>query len=971
MGILSDQFDIFISYVRKDNQPVSPGDQGWVARLVETLKQQFVAEGSPNLLKVFFDTNSIREGQDWESQILTALRESRYFLAVLSPDYFASDWCRREWDWWTLHEMHRHCLRDGAAPIYYVTVDGFPGPKSAREIAQWIVRRNLRPSDPAAQDAAAIQRAVSRFVPRQVYDLRRFDEKALRYLAEKSLKEQITKLAAHARQIIGRAVLAMKSPTDLPDYNPAFTGRVQDLIELRRDLALGAAGITAVVHGLGGIGKTELALAYAHAYGHDYPGGRYIIPCAGVVDWRGALDRFADLHGWTFEDRVKMNLDLHLSLLITKLQEFAAERGRCLLLCDNVESPNLLRPGTIAQLRIRDNLFHLLFTTRLPAPPDAGTAANLHWHALDSLPCDEAVALLETIVHSCPPAERPSLAELATELGGFTIAVELTGRYLLSNPADTPSALLARLRASLLPELGSKAERTGRDLFRHGEEARLDFIIGQTLASLSPAKVRALEYAAELAPDALPLAWVRQLLATDFPEFAGDNIAADTSWMQLAESLSSLRLIMRNQKAVGPGHSPDRAEVSLTNPTMLATMHRLVQEVVRARYREAAEGRREATDKIVKSACRLLREHWHEPQHRWLVPVIEATADAWLTRSERTEIQWARDASLVAFDTATVLDHIAAWNRAEPLYRRAQALIEQRMGRECAEFASIIGNLAHLLMATNRHDEAEPLLRQALAIDEKNLRPDHPTVAIRLSSLFKLLRATNRSDEAEPLIRRALAIDEKHYGPDHPKVGIRLNNLGLLLHKTNQLDKAEPLLRRALEIGERSDGPDSPEVLVRLNNLGRLLKDRNRPRKAEPLMRRAVAMAEKIYGPDHPMVATTLGGLAQLLGDLDRHSEAEPLIRRAVKIAEKSHGPDHPGVATALNDLAVLLYNTKRYSEAEPLMRRALEIDEKSYGPNHPDVARDINNLSFLLSKMNQNGKVEPLMRRHLKIVPK
>jgi hypothetical protein len=59
---------------------------------------------------------------------------------------------------------------------------------------------------------------------------------------------------------------------------------------------------------------------------------------------------------------------------------------------------------------------------------------------------------------------------------------------------------------------------------------------------------------------------------------------------------------------------------------------------------------------------------------------------------------------------------------------------------------------------------AEPLYRRALAIGESRLGPDHPNVATRLANLATLLEETNRPVKAEPFYRRALAIDEKNHG---------------------------------------------------------------------------------------------------------------------------------------------------------------------------------------------------------------
>jgi tetratricopeptide (TPR) repeat protein len=310
----------------------------------------------------------------------------------------------------------------------------------------------------------------------------------------------------------------------------------------------------------------------------------------------------------------------------------------------------------------------------------------------------------------------------------------------------------------------------------------------------------------------------------------------------------------------------------------------------------------------------------------------------------------------------------ANYPAAEHWYRHCLELCDQRHGRDHAATTPALNNLAQLLKATNRLAEAEPLMRRALAIDEASYGLDHPNVAIYLNNLAQLLGATNRLAEAEPLMRRALAIDEASYGLDHPDVAIILNNLAGLLGATNRLAEAEPLVRRALQIDEASHGLDHPRVATRLNNLAQLLRATNRLAEAEPIYRRALAIDEASYGLDHPSVAIILNNLAQLLQATNRLAEAEPMYRRALAIDEASFGRDHPYVASCLNNLAQLLQDINRLTEAEPLMCRALAIDEASYGLDHPRVAIRLNNLAQLLQATNRLAEAEPLMRRGLTI---
>ena len=85
-------FDLFISYARKDNET------GMVAALVESIEADF-AHFSPSMpLKVFFDKKSILDMQHWQDVLKRGLRQSKVMLAILSPAYFQSEWCRREWE---------------------------------------------------------------------------------------------------------------------------------------------------------------------------------------------------------------------------------------------------------------------------------------------------------------------------------------------------------------------------------------------------------------------------------------------------------------------------------------------------------------------------------------------------------------------------------------------------------------------------------------------------------------------------------------------------------------------------------------------------------------------------------------------------------------------------------------------------------------------------------------------------------
>ncbi|MHC5061440.1 MAG: tetratricopeptide repeat protein [Planctomycetota bacterium] len=376
-------------------------------------------------------------------------------------------------------------------------------------------------------------------------------------------------------------------------------------------------------------------------------------------------------------------------------------------------------------------------------------------------------------------------------------------------------------------------------------------------------------------------------------------------------------------------------------------VHRIVQEVVRGRI---AEGQRKDW---MEAALWIVNDYTpNESNDVRTWPIMD------VIRPHAEVIAQTADEAEISEPTSRLMSVLGEYLRAKGLYddaeywtRRTLEIQEESRGPDDPIVAICLNNLAQLLKDTNRLDEAEPLMRRALEIDEASFGPEHPDVAIDLNNLAGLLKDTNRLNEAEPLMRRALEIDEASFGSEHPNVARDLNNLAQLLKATNRLNEAEPLYKQIVDIVEKSLGKDHPKVAVVLNNLAQLLQDTNRLNEAEPLMRRALKIDEASFGPEHPDVARDLNNLAVLLQDTNRLDEAEPLYKRVVDIFEKFLGKDHPKVATALNNLAGLLQDTNRLNEAEPLYRRAVKIFEDSLGAGHPNTQTVKSNLEGLLEE--------------------
>ncbi len=794
-----EQWDLFISYARDDNQ------SGWINAFVDALVAQHATFAGERRLRVFFDKQSIGGLHDRRLRILDGITHSHVFLAFLSPGYFASEWCRREWRTWIDHEIAAHTLSGSAAPIYIVEVPGLADKPMLDEhaVAREVAKLCALPQEMFAETATVVRQIRQR----QINAVRPFYNAGLEALQKADIAKVLDKLAHELDEACQLAEVGNRSVNTVPPYNRYFSGRVEELLDLRQKLQDNRAGVITGIHSLGGVGKTELAFTYAHAFAGVYPGGRFLIPCEHQTDLRQAVLKLGDFFGPAISEEERKTIDRYFPAVVRCLRQRIQDKGAILLVLDNVSSADLLTREQTDPLTAIGPQLHLLATTRLPP---GGKAGGIKWLTLGELPEDDALAILEKYRAFADEPEKLAAHQIVRRLGGFALAVELVAAYLAAHPAVSCAAF----RDVQLADLEKAAGDADTELVRHNHQKRLEAVLLPTLQSLTPAGRRAMEYAALLPADLVALPWLKELVCADYPEVAQPaQSIRESVWDALLRQLWSLALLVRRRDE--DARDDDASPETTASDGRVVRVHRLVQELVRTDCGQANLANRQlAVSQFIIQRAEALKKETHWQEARWEVEPLHGVAELWAdTGHER--------ASWLCNSVGNRWYSLAEWSLAEPLLMRALAINEKSYGSEHPDVARALNNLAQLLQDTNRLSEAEPLMKRVVTIFEKSYGPDHPNVASALSNLAALLQATNRLSEAEPLMNRALAIDEKSYGPEHPNVAIRLNNLAQLLQDTNRLSEAEPLMRRALRIFLRSLGPQHPSTRkVRANYAG-------------------------------------------------------------------------------------------------------------------------------------------------------
>ena len=707
-----------------------------------------------------------------------------------------------------------------------------------------------------------------------------------------------------------------------------FTGREELLASLNQRLA---DRRRASLSGLGGVGKTQLALEYATRHRYEYDDGVFWVNAetlGSLTNSFAQITSVLNLTPATSNDQEQM--------FRAALEWFAAH-DRWLIIFDNVESADDVRrfvPDTKEG--------HLLITSRESVFQELGVARGLE---VRDLAADEAVQFL----HKRTGRESGENAE--EDLFGHRAG---GGAWQPSARPRASCGLHHRNRRHIhrvferLPQAAhavagkSTSCPVTRQRGRHvGGELRGD-------REASPASAGVLRLSALVAPDTIPF----ELFLKGAQRLGGPIAAAIPD----EDDILSMRELLRPLSHYSLVRTDEAVQTF--------SLHRLVQEIVRAALGD------DGCRAYAANAIELLNAAFPEvafavwPQCDRLIPHVAAIAK-WI---DEYEIRLEAAGRLLTVAGRFLFDR-GRYGEAEPIIARALSIRERLLGTDHPDFAATLNVMAAVNLLQGRHAKAQSCHERALAIRERVLGPDHEDVAASLNNLANVHFHCGRYAQAAPLYKRALEIFERADGPQYPGLANALNNLAETNNEMGRYAEALPLHERALALRERSLGPDHPHVALSLRNLGKSYWAQGKYEEASKFHERALEIRERALGPNHSDVAESLRNVALARMQQGRTAEALTLYERALAIQERCFGPNHPDYAESLADIADVQREEGRSAEAEQLYGRALTMLQSAYGDHHPAVARVLHALADVAAMQGKADAAEALFRRGLNAV--
>ncbi|MBM7079886.1 FxSxx-COOH system tetratricopeptide repeat protein [Micromonospora humida] len=701
---------------------------------------------------------------------------------------------------------------------------------------------------------------------------------------------------------------------NLRTRDPNFAGRGSELAELRARLSSGGAAAVQAVHGLGGVGKTQLALEYAYRHRADYD----------VVWWISAEQSGAIGEQFSALGIALGVLDAQVDSVIaqSKVKEYLRRRDRWLLIFDNAEEPDALR------LWLPDGAGHVLVTSR-----------NTSWGQLartlqlDVLPRVEAVELLTLRLARISATEAGQLAE---DLGGLPLALAQAASYLAEFGMSVTDYRQV-LREETLAVLG-EGQPAG---YPHSLAAAATLSI-TALSGKDPAALAVLHLCAFLAPEPVPT----DLVVT----------IARHADLQLGVLVPLAQIIdkpLQRQRAISAVGASGLARVELGK----ITVHRLVQAIVRDQIDPAVAAelrvRIEAALGTVDPGNPRDTATW--AQWSTILPHLLAADPA---RTDNPDLRLrARDAIVYLLCRG---DSRPAQQLAENLYQEWK----KRHGPDHVDTLRAATELVWAYRDLGQLDRLRPLIDDTLTRQINILGRDHPDTLRTASDLAVVHDELGNYQRSREIDEDVYARRVRVLGKDHPdtlnSAAKLVDALGDAGQPDQALEVADDVYRRLVRVlGE--DHPDTLTFAVNLaSTLGRLREYDRALVIADDAYRRFV----QVLGDNHPNTLSAAMNLSSVLVDVGEFRRAfelaEDVYRRRLRVL----GEEHPDTLRGMLNLAHAMVLRGQLMSARRLAESAHTKMRANLGGQHPDTKRARRTLDQITTAMGGRRSTGKARRR-------
>lgn len=720
--------------------------------------------------------------------------------------------------------------------------------------------------------------------------------------------------------------------------NPDFVGR-SDILESLKDqlghsesIPRNKAHLRASLCGLGGVGKTQAALAYAYWLQEAHPEISLFWVHA------NSAERFAHSYASIAEECHIPDYDESSgldSLSVVKSWLESKDSGKWLMIVDNADDMQLFFPSGDGE-KFSDYIPECAHGTTLITTRNLQVGSRLTRGKrpieVNKMDEDESVQLLIRGLQGIDEDPK-DLLRLSSRLEFLPLALVQASAFIQENTitVDKYLELLDGSEKGLVDLLSEDFEAVGRD------SATPRAVTETWILSFRQIQ-RQYPFAAELL--SLMSLFDRQSIPMDFLEFYSEEKKGESSSaLQLVKALGVLKAFSFIIAEKRGDHN----------------MHRLVQLVTRAWLN------RNGTKKEF-TRCALLAVSDSYP-YGYFEDILTcsaylAHAFAVLNSDDSGSQTEKKDSDSETKTSGT--DPETNGNDSETEGKLIKASLRHRVGG--------------FFLFQGRYADAEKLQRHALKTRTELLGAKHPESLTVMSDLAAALCHQGQWEEAEELEVHIMKTRKQLHGEEHEQTLDAMNNLAFTIFEQGRLEEAGKLWSHVLEIRKRVLGEDHLDTILAMSNLATTLGGEEE----KELQRRVIEARKRLLGEEHPDTLISIGNLAMALYDNGETWEAEELQVQVLEVSKRVLGEEHPDTLIAMTNLGQtwtllgklsadtrhLYPDVDMLGDALALLEECVRLRRQVLGEDHPDTQGSFKCLEECRDALNaeanqQNGQVE------------
>ena len=319
------------------------------------------------------------------------------------------------------------------------------------------------------------------------------------------------------------------------------------------------------------------------------------------------------------------------------------------------------------------------------------------------------------------------------------------------------------------------------------------------------------------------------------------------------------------------------------------------------------------------------------------------------------------DTLVAALIFAVIIGDQGRWREAEKLLVHVVDNCKKTVGEDHRHTLVAMANLASIYKGQGLWDEAEKLLVRAVAGCKKNFGAADSNTLTSMCELALVYKKQGRWKEAEELQVQLVETYSVKFGVEHPQTWSSMGNLASTIGFLGRWLEAEELQIRVMNSLQGKLGAYHPATLTSMANLAQTYGNQGRWEEAERLERRVVEGCTNTLGADHPGTLKGIVKLVTTLRQLCHLEEAEALIVPVIIRHQSKLGAEHPSTLVSMSELAGIYREQGRYNEAKTLLVHVVEALTAKMGADHPQTLTGMSNLASFYKDQQRWGEAEKL----------